>query len=255
MPGSRRFRLLCVALLAGACSGLLPSDAIHDLSAIHDPADGSPRSPAPLRIAPADYLEGARQATPLRIGDPVFYEVPDHGAVELAILDVVWRTEPLDFGLSLEAAAWLIVLMEHDHPAATRIRAASVLASLAAGWIHQAGARLPAPAPAGDLASAVDGVLAAWDPALADWPARAPAALAALDQAALDDALAAARLVAGLAGRYRAAPLPGAASALARLGLRSVELALRRGAADPDAELAVACRVLHEQLLVVARAE
>ncbi|MBC8327449.1 MAG: hypothetical protein ISR76_01090 [Planctomycetes bacterium] len=256
-PPRRRHLLLFPALLLGACASLAPGDAIHDLAAIHDPADWSPRSPAAMRLTPESYLGGGRVDSPFRIGEPQRYPVADHRRLELAILEAVWTTPALDYGLSLEATGWLVIqLLQDDHDLA-RKRAAAILGSFAAGWIHGAGARLPAAEPDGDLAAAVQAYLAAaLAPEVPESAARASAALARLDQARIDDPFQAARLVAGLGRHFRAsaAPVTGR-GALARTGLRTVLLALERGEADPSAEVAQTCRVLRQELVTAARAE
>ncbi len=244
-----------LALLLGSCAGLAPGDAIHDLAAIHEPADWSPRSPAPMRLRPDSYLAGQRVDSPFRVGEAAQYEVADHRALELAILEWVWKTPPLDYGLSLEATGWLTIqLLQDEHPAA-RNRAAAVLGSFAAGWVRGAGARLPAAAPTGSLAAAAEAFAAASaDPAAADTPQRAGAAAAAFDGAAMTDPLEAARLVAGLARRCRTIGRPlEDGGGLARIGLRTVLLALERGERDPDAEVAATCRTLRGELLAGAR--
>ncbi|RMH03177.1 MAG: hypothetical protein D6702_06850 [Planctomycetota bacterium] len=251
---------LVLAVLAPACTSAAPADALHDLIAIHDPADWSPRSPARMRRPPADWLAGSSAPTPLIAGELPAFPVEDHRALELVLLDGVWNVPPTDYGLALEAAGWLTVqLLEDDH-AAARTRAASVLGSLAAGWIRQAGARLPEVPPSGDLAAAVRAYLEVADePGAGEdptWPERASTALSRLDGARIPDPLTAARLVAGLARRYRSAPTPVTGrGALARVGLRTVLLALARGEGDPDPDTARTCRVLREKLTAAARAE
>ncbi len=249
--------MLLPALLLGACGSLAPGDAIHDLAAIHDPADWSPRSPAAMRLSPESYLDGSRSNSPIRIGEQARYDIADHRGLELAILEAVWTTPALDYGLSLEATGWLVVQLLRDEHDQARSRAASILGSFAGGWIHGAGARLPAAEPAGDLAAAVQGYLAAAaEPGHPDFRQRSSDALAVLDQARIDDPFLAARLVAGLGRHYRAADSPVTGSgALARTGLRTVLLALDRGAADSSPAVAETCRVLRRELIAAARPE
>jgi len=235
-----------VSLLAGcALSCAMPAGvAVHDLAAIHDPENWTPRSPAPLSIAPGDYFRGYRVETPLHVGNQTYYPVEDHRALEDAILARLGRIPPGDYGTSLEATGWLVIELLADEAPEARQEAAAVLADYAGWWVDHAHARLPATEPSGDLAAAVADYTAAVETAGApDFGARAAAALQEVDHAALGDPLQAARLVAGLARRYRSAPeAVTGRGVLARIGLRTVLLALERGEGDSDPSVAEACR-------------
>lgn len=242
--------LLLLGTAAGlaACSGIPTAYAVHDLQAIHTAAEGrwEPADRAAMLVPPEDYLEGARGGY-VTLGNALQeYPVPDHRAVELAILRQVARVSPERLDTALEAAAWLIVeLLADDFPEA-RVRSVAVLARLAGAWIERAGVRLPAEPPAGDLAAAVR----AWEAAVeAETAGRADArqalerALTALDGAAIPDPLVAARLVAGL-GRTldRVRLAVGGREVLERTALRSILAALAVAAGDPDPRVAEASR-------------
>jgi len=261
MPRSLPARLLPALLLLPilpACSGIPASYAIHDLQAIHDPSEGrwEPAVRAALRVPPEDYLEGARGAY-LTLGRTLEeYQLEDHRALELAILERIARTPLQDLETTLEATAWLTVeLLADDHDEA-RVRAVAILARFAGYWIERAGVRVREAPPSEDLAAAVT----AYEAALRevdrpDYRENLAAALARIDEAAIPDALVAARLVAGLGRSIRDAPLPATGvKTLQRTAVRAILVALREGAGDPDPRVAEACRRNLELLERHARA-
>ncbi|TAH38480.1 MAG: hypothetical protein EYC70_03620 [Planctomycetota bacterium] len=234
---------LAVPVLALAACSVSPSNAVYDFAAIHD-GQWRPRSPAQLTTDPQVYLGSGKDTPDFRVGEMESFEIADHRAVERGILQRIAAIPPSDVGVALEAAAYLMVALLHDDFADTRLQSAAVLSQFAAFWIERVGARPAAQPPQGDLAAAV----AAYDAATAaarapDYAARVGAALEQVDQARIDDPTAAALLLAGMARRYRTAPQPVTGDAvLQRTGVRAVLLALEHGEADPDPEVAAACR-------------
>lgn len=230
----------CGVALA-ACS-ISPEDAVRDLAAIHTETDWQPRSPAQMSVPPAWYLEGPMSATVPQAGS---YEVTDHRALELAILDEIGPIDPRDPALAFESAAWLLLELLHDDHGAARVRAAVHLSNLAGAWIEDQGARLPAGPLQGDLISALQSVESAQD------AKQFLAALEQVQQAPLADGTSLIRLTAGLgrrAGLHGITADHASADLLAAIGTRIVLAAFALGAADPDQEVARACQERQELL-------
>lgn len=227
--------IACLALLGAASCSVAPMNAVRDLAAIHDETSWQPRSPAVMTAAPASYLGAV--STDIARGSGA-YEVADHRALELAILEKIGGVPPEDPAASLEAAAWLMIELAHDDHREARIKSAAILSQLAAAWVDREGVRLSATPPAGDLAAATRAVDAAQD------AGAFLAAMRLLDAAPLPPGPDAARLVAGV-GRTAHAVGVGSghdsAHLLHRLGTRAVLAALDAGARDGDAEVARAC--------------
>ena len=219
--------------------------ALMDLRRIHDEEDWSPRSPAQLRLRPEEYGQGGIEVRGLQVGELPWYEIEDHEALELAILDRINQIPAQRLDLALEASAWLIIELLHDPSPPARIKSAAILSRFAGWWVEAGGVRLDQRSRNGDLATAVQAWMQAIeaidDPAQVD---RVAEALDRIDAAAIGDPLIAARLLAGMARRYDDAPLPATGDTiLMRTGLRAVLMALDQGARDPDPEVAHACRV------------
>ncbi len=211
-------------------------NAVRDLAAIHSETDWQPRSPAAMSLPPDRYLHGARSLELPKAGT---YEVADHGALELAILDAIGSSDPADPPAALEACAWLLMELRHDTATAARIKSAAILSNLAGAWIEREGARLPAGPLDGDLAAALRAVDAADD------AAQFRDAVALMARAPLPEPTQCIRLIVGLgrsAARLHVGAGHASAAALYQLGLRAVLQALEAGAADADAEVAQACR-------------
>jgi len=223
-----------LAVLVGlvpACA--VPSvDAIRDLSAIHDPVDWSPRTPAAMTVPPGAYLGDPFDST----WGPGRYEVTDHRQLELAILDRVAASPRDEEALSLEACSWLLTELLADDHGAARVRAASILSDFAGHWVTRLDVRLPQQEPAGDLEAAVrllDAVEERED---------FVAAVAALQSARLDDPLTGVRLLAGLGRTAQAYTfIDQRDRGVFQIALRVVLLGLESCAEDPDAAVAQAC--------------
>lgn len=237
-------RLAFVLAVSGwASCAAAPMDAVRDLAAIHTDDDWRPRSPASMTLPPDWYLHGARS---LDVPKPGTYEVADHRALELAILDRVGAVDPAEPAPSLEATAWLLTVLRHDDHAAARVKAAAILSQFAGFWIESRGARLPAGPLDGDLSAALRALDAAPD------AAAFRDALPAFARVALPAPTDTIRLVAGLgrsAVRHGVTAGHSSAEALFTLGARAVVQALEAGAADADPEVAAACRARAELLL------
>lgn len=248
MSGVRSL-LLAAASLAASCA-VAPMNAVRDLAAIHDEADWTPRSPAELTAAPATYLgEMNAELVTGAVTGAGSYEIADHRALELAILDKIGGVPPQDPAAALEAAAWLMIELAHDDHREARVKSAAILSQLAAAWVDREGARVPAAAPSGDAAAAIRAVDAAQDDAAFE------IALGLLDGAPLPPGPDAAQLLAGV-GRTAHSLGVGSghrsAKLLYRLGTRAVLAALESGAADADPEVARACRERAELLRAYA---
>lgn len=217
-------------------------DAVRDLAAIHSESDWQPRSPAALSAPPAYYLEG-----PVSGEAPVAgtYEVPDHRALELAILDQIGPIDARNPPVAMESAAWLLLELLHDDHGAARQRAAVHLSTLAGAWIEQQGARLPAGELTGDLAAALQEVEAAQN------SQQFLLALQSVQRAPLADGTSTIRLMAGLgrrAGLHGIGPDHASADLLAAIGTRAILHAFSLGAQDADPEVARTCRERHDLL-------
>lgn len=241
-PRLRRLALLAAPLGAlGACS-IQPMDAMRDLAAIHSETDWQPRSPAALSVPPAYYLDGPISGKAPMAGT---YEVPDHRALELAILDQIGPIDARNPPLAFESAAWLMLELLHDDHREARQRAAVHLSTLAGAWIEQDGARLPAGALTGDLAAALLEVEAAQD------AKEFLLALQSVQRAPLADGTSTIRLMAGLgrrAGLHGVGPDHESADLLAAIGTRAILHGFSLGAQDPDAEVVRTCRERHDLL-------
>lgn len=242
-PRLRRLALWAAPLGAlGACS-VPPLDAIRDLAAIHSETDWQPRSPAQLSVPPDWYLEGVMSA---KLPESGSYEVADHRALELAILD---RIGPIDVDkppMACESASWLLLELLHDDHSAARIKAAAHLSALAGAWIERKGARLPAMEPTGSLPAALQAVEAARD------SKEFLAALELVQRAPLADGTSTIRLLAGLGRRaslHGVGPNHQSAELLAAIGTRAILSGLEIAAQDPDPEVARACRERHDLLV------
>jgi hypothetical protein len=224
-----------------ACA-ISPEDAVRDLAAIHTETDWQPRSPAQMSVPPAWYLEGVKSAKVPQAGS---YEVSDHRALELAILDEIGPIDVQNPAMAFESAAWLMLELLHDDHGTARVLAAVHLSNLAGAWIADKGARLPAEPLHGDLAAALHAVEAAQD------AKQFLAALELVQQAPLADGTSLIRLTAGLGRRaslHQIGPGHESAALMAAIGTRAVIAALTLGAADADQEVARACRERQELL-------
>jgi hypothetical protein len=233
VPVCRLF-LLAAASLVAACS-VAPMNAVRDLAAIHDETSWQPRSPATMTASPAAYL--GEVSTDLARGAGS-YEIADHRALELAILDKIGGVPHEDPSAALEATAWLMIAIAHDDHREARIKSAAILSQLAAAWIEREGVSWSAAPPTGDLLAATRAVDAAQD-------ARAfLAAVRLLDAAPLPTGPDAARLLAGVGRTAHALGIGSgheSAASLYRLGARAALAALEAGANDADAAVASAC--------------
>lgn len=217
-------------------------DAVRDLAAIHTETDWQPRSPARLSVQPAYYLEKTLSAGAPQAGT---YEVADHRALELAILDRIGPIDVQDPALACESAAWLLLELLHDEHAEARIRAAAHLSTLAGAWIERKGARLPVGELNGDLPAALHAVEAAQD------AQEFLAALQLLNRAPLVSGTDNIRLMAGLGRRaalHGVGPDHDSAALLASIGTRVILSCFAEAAHDPDPAVAQACRERHDLL-------
>ncbi len=238
---------LAVAALAASCA-TTPQNAIRDLAAIHTEDTWQPRSPAAMTVAPAVYLGNVSTEALEQSG---VYEVEDHLALELAILDAIGRSPWDDPPLSLEATSWLLVELLHDPEPEARVRSAAILSQFAAAWITEGGARLPATATDRSLVEAVRAVEDADD------QDAFLAALRLLERAPLGDGDATIRLLAGVgrkAGALGVGRRHASAALLWSTALRAVLHGLELCAEDdPDPEVREACRARLDILLPYAR--
>lgn len=243
-----RFRLLAslslILLFSGACQ-TSPELAIVDLAAIHNEGDWTPRSPAHLVYSPKEYGVGGQSVPGFRVGEPADYEVEDHKALELAILNRIADIPPGQLDLSLEATAWLIIELLHDDHQEARLQSAAILSDFAAFWVDYGGVRLkPERIYEGNLAESVkqylDATKAIDEP---DYVDLVTAALREVDRSPIQDPLIAARLVAGMARQLRNAPVQvTGGKVVQRTALRAVLSALQAASDDPDGVVAGACR-------------
>lgn len=237
------------SLLAQACA-VAPANAVHDLAAIH--GEGwKPRSPAQLSVAPDAYLQPGRAAPGFRLGDLPWYEVEDHRALELAVLQRIAATPPSDLRVALEATSWLVIELLADDHSEARVLSAAILSQFAGFWIETVGARPPETPPQGDLAAAA----AAYEEATRavdrpDYAEQVAAALRQVDAAAIDDPYIAARLLAGIARRLHSGPVQVTGEKVVqRTAVRAVLLALEHGAEDQDPAVARACQDRRQTIL------
>lgn len=244
--------LLAALLLVPACS-LQTENAIADLAAIH--ADTSEdgvlthKEEAALNQSPTSYEVG-HPLEGLRVGEKQVYTIEDSETLELELIDEIAGMNPGKLETSLEATAWLTVVLLHDEHVEARKRAAATLSNFAGYWIERSGARLEDVQPEGDLAAAIteyiEAVEAIDEPGQVE---RVRDALFKIEAAPIGDPLTAARLVAGMAGRYRSSPLKVTGrSVLERTGVRCVLMALEAGTEDADPGVAETCRVRHDLL-------
>ena len=230
---------LAAALLLGACS--MPSgNAIRDLAAIHDPSDWSPRSPAAMTVPPGAYQGGLVD----RVSGSGIYEIHDHRQLELALLDHVAGVSPDVEGKTLEASAWLLTLLLADDHAEARLRSAKILSGFAGHWVSKMDVRLPELLTDGDLEAAVLLLGSAEDEEEFD------AAVAALNRAAIPDAVTGVRVLTGLARTApRYANIDQRDLPVFTFALRVVLLGLQEAGTDADATVAAACAERAELLL------
>ncbi len=234
--------LALLALLPGMAScGVQTVDAIRDLSAIHDPNDWSPRSPAQLSVPPEVYLTDR----PVRTGGPGVFEVEDHRELEASILSFLGGTQRDSPALVLETSSWLAVELLHDDYPEARVQAAAILSSFAGYWIEEQGVRLDHLAEGnshdGDFSGALTDFMSADDERDSDGRAQALARLAHLP---LPGDAATIRALAGVGRRLGRMPLRADNEPQAfRFALRCVLSFLRAGSQDRDPTVAEACRV------------
>lgn len=236
-------RLLSVLLLltlATACA-VPPMDALRDLAAIHTEDDWQPRSPAQLSVSPAFY-HGELSAATERAGT---YVVEDHRALEMAILERIATVDVGDPAESVEASAWLMVVLLQDDHAEARREAAEILARNAGNWIVEDGARLRAKDPSIDLIGALRGLDSASDRTTYDL------ALSRIGSAEIPDIVTGIRILTAL-GRtalefsYTSGEGDDRVFSTA-LGI--VLMGLDHGRTDPDSTVAETCSTWYDLLL------
>lgn len=230
---------LAAALLLGACS--MPSgNAIRDLAAIHNPSDWSPRSPAAMTVPPGAYQGELMN----RVSGAGVYQIHDHRQLELALLDHIAGVAPDVEGKTLEASAWLLTLLLADDHTEARVRSAKILSGFAGHWVSKMDVRLPAPPTDGDLEAAVLLLADAGD------KEEFNAAVAALNQAAIPDAVTGIRVLTGLARTApRYATIDQRDLPVFTLALRVVLLGLEQAGSDSDTVVAAACKERAELLI------
>ena len=234
-----------VAILFSVSCGVPVTNLLDDFAAIHDPVSFGEHSPAKLWVAPADYHP--ESGTPKhRVGERSTYPVTNHRQLDQWMLQRIASIPPANFADSLDATGWLSLALLHDPYPQTRIEAAVILSSFAGHWAGSMEIDLHRKIPSGDLATAVNAVVQAYE--IADSPYflnAAEAAYSALDTARFADPMSSARIVHGLALHLRQYPeLPdNAHEVLARTGLRVVLQTLAAGSKNSNAEVAAACQV------------
>lgn len=217
-------------------------NAVRDLAAIHSETDWQPRSPARLSVPPDWYLEGIMSA---KVPESGIYEIADHRALELAILNRIGSIDVQNPPVACESASWLLLELLYDDHQEARMQAAVHLSSLAGAWIERKGARLPAGDLNGNLAAALQAVEASHD------AKEFLVALELVQRAPLADGTSNIRLLAGLGRRaslHGVGPDHESAALLAAIGMRVILESLALGAQDEDPEIARACRERHDLL-------
>jgi hypothetical protein len=230
--------------MAAASCAAPAARAIEDLAAIHDQSTWRPRSPASLSVAPEQYLA----ERPSRAGGPGVYVIEDHRELEAGILRTIAGAPVDDPGLALKACAWLAIELLHDDFPEARVQAAAILSSFAGAWIERERVRLePAqPIDAEGYARATQAFIDADEAKDASGRAAALEELARLQP---DSPTTLVRALSGVAARVGSTPLRKRYEERAyRLGAASVLIFLEAGAADPDPEVADACRARLELL-------
>ncbi|KAA3608011.1 MAG: hypothetical protein DWQ01_13100 [Planctomycetota bacterium] len=247
------------ALLGGALLASCQAEtrvAIADLAAIHNDSDWSPRSPAQMAFPPGFYGVNGESVAGFLAGEPQEYEIQDHRALELAILNRLRGVNPGLLEDSLEATAWLIIELLHDDHRDARVMAAVILSEYAAFWVDKTDVRLhPDDYLTGNLAEAVQEFRDASQAIEApDYVDRVHQSLQKVDRAPIPDPLLGARLVAAMARQYAAAPIQvTGGKIMQRTALRSILAALEKGTDSEDPEVASTCRERYRLVLEYAQ--
>jgi hypothetical protein len=134
-------------------------DAVRDFSAIHDSSNWQPQSPAMMSVPPEFYLgnPSARAA-----GSDV-YEIEDHRALELAIIEQINGLDPNQPATSIEVCSWMLITLSQDDHSEARTSAAYVLLRCAGTWAARPDVDIKATRESADLTAAVRALEAAND--------------------------------------------------------------------------------------------
>ena len=238
-------------MLGASSCAVPPGTQLEDFAAIHDASSFAEKSPAAMWISPQDYHPKTGRPKH-RLGDRSHFVVEDHQQLDEWLLQRIATIHPADFAASLEATGWLSLALLHDPYLETRIDAAAILSQFAGHWAGTMQVTLPRQAPTGDLASALNAVVQAYE--LSESPYfldAAEAAYSALDSAAIADLHSSVRMAHGLATHLRLdSRLPkGGEETLARVGLRICLQALKAGVQSNDQQLADICQQRLDLLL------
>ncbi|MBT3340954.1 MAG: hypothetical protein HOM34_00885 [Planctomycetes bacterium] len=226
---SLRFLAVILSSIYLVSCGIPVATALHDLSAIHHPSDWSARSPAMMLASPNAYLNDGDH-----LDRTESFDVDDHIAVEVAILDLLANTNPSDPGSALETTSWLLIELLFDQAPEARIRSMAILSHFVGQWVTHENARLTEDITGVSLEAALRALTASTS------QASFRDGLIALRTAPFPDTVYAARSLVGLGRRAHAYKLSDSNRTLVfDVAVKVVMLSLEQVATDPQTEVAL----------------
>lgn len=149
----------CTALgLMVSCS--LPTmDVVRDFSAIHNPSDWRPQSPAQMSVPPGFYLGNPAA----RASGAGLYAVDDHRTLELAMIEQINGVDPNTPAAAIEVCSWMLITLSQDDHSEARTSATYVMLRCAGTWAERADVSLKQADPDADLTAAIRALDAATD--------------------------------------------------------------------------------------------
>jgi hypothetical protein len=149
----------CTALgLVVSCS--LPTmDVVRDFSAIHNPTDWQPQSPAQMSVPPEFYLGNPAA----RASGSGLYAVADHRSLELAMIEQINGVDPNAPAAAIEVCSWMLITLSQDDHSEARTSATYVLLRCAGTWAERDDVGLKEANANADLTAAIRALDAAND--------------------------------------------------------------------------------------------
>ncbi|MCP4770834.1 MAG: hypothetical protein GY879_05425 [Planctomycetes bacterium] len=156
---SLRTILACTALGLMASCSLPTMDVVRDFSAIHNSTDWQPQSPAMMSVPPEFYLGNPTA----RASGSGLYDVEDHRALELAMIEQINGVDLETPAAAIEVCSWMLIALSQDDHSEARTNATYVLLRVTGTWAARSDVSIKVADPNADLTAAIRALDAASD--------------------------------------------------------------------------------------------